>query len=529
MTIQTIFGGEVVPVVRDRAVSVVPKRSGSAYEGATVGRRTGTWAPTRDGVNTIWWQSADLLVSRSRDSVRKDSWAAKAVDEWVGNAIGTGVKPQSQHSSEKVRKKLHQIWDRHVDECDVSGNTNMYGLQALEFRAMVEGGECFTRKHVVTDDSSLLLQLQYQLIEPEQLPYYLSRPTNDTPAGRKVVQSIEIDPARRNKRTAYYFFKEHPGEAVFFGNFLETVRVPAEEIQHLFRPLRPGQYRGVPWLANALIRLWELDQYDDAELLRKKFAAMLMAFITRKAGESNSAFPGSTDAITDVSGMAASQIPSSDPGIQDAVLEAGTMMDLEEGEDVKFTSPADVGGNYEVFERHMLLRVAAGVGLPYYMLTGDLTQASYGSLRAGMLAFRRLCEQVQFSCFVFQSCRPKWQAMVEAAVMAGQISAKDYRANKAEYLAVEWRTPRWEWIDPEKDLKAEVLEIRAGLKAKSQSIHERGEDPDRVRQQIKHDNEEDDKNGFVFDSDPRYTDNKGAQKKEETAAGEEEPAGKVKK
>ena len=76
----------------------------------------------------------------------------------------------------------------------------------------------------------------------------------------------------KGRRTAYYFYKEHPGERLFFPNYLDLIRVPADEVMHLFRPLRPGQLRGVPWLANALVRLWELDQYDDAELLRKKFA-----------------------------------------------------------------------------------------------------------------------------------------------------------------------------------------------------------------------------------------------------------------
>jgi Bacteriophage capsid protein len=51
---------------------------------------------------------------------------------------------------------------------------------------------------------------------------------------------------------------------------LDTVRVPASEIIHLFRPLRPGQIRGEPWLARALVKLNELDQYDDAELVRRK-------------------------------------------------------------------------------------------------------------------------------------------------------------------------------------------------------------------------------------------------------------------
>src|SRR6266849_11205625 len=87
----------------------------------------------------------------------------------------------------------------------------------------------------------------------------------------------------KGRRTAYYFYKEHPGERLFFPNYLDLIRVPADEVMHLFRPLRPGQLRGVPWLSNALVRLWELDQYDDAELLRKKFAAMMMGFITRRS------------------------------------------------------------------------------------------------------------------------------------------------------------------------------------------------------------------------------------------------------
>jgi capsid protein len=51
-----------------------------------------------------------------------------------------------------------------------------------------------------------------------------------------------------------------------------------------------------------------------------------------------------------------------------------------------------VGGNYEAFERIQLLRIAAGLGLPYDMLTGDLSKTSYSSIRAGILSFRRLCE-----------------------------------------------------------------------------------------------------------------------------------------
>jgi lambda family phage portal protein len=211
--------------------------------------------------------------------------------------------------------------------------------------------------------------------------------------------------------------------------------------------------------------------------------------------------------------------------VQVAQLEAGTMMDLEPGEDVKFTDPADVGGNYEAFERQTLLRIGAGLGLPYDMLTGDLSQTSYSSIRAGILSFRRLCEQIQYGVFIYQFCRPVWQAFIENAVLAGQLNARDYQANRADYLAAEWHTPKWAWVDPEKDVKAEILAIRAGLKSRGMSINETGQDEEEVDRQIKRDNDRADELGLVLDSDPRRTDARGAQKVEPVTDGEGEPAG----
>jgi lambda family phage portal protein len=262
------------------------------------------------------------------------------------------------------------------------------------------------------------------------------------------------------------------------------------------------------------VRLWELDQYDDAELLRKKFAAMMMAFIIRQNPEDP--FFGNEQTTAEAT-PAGGATPDAEAGVQVAQLEAGTMMDLEPGEDVKFTDPADVGGNYEAFERQTLLRIGAGLGMPYDMLTGDLSQTSYSSIRAGILSFRRLCEQVQYGVFIFQFCRPVWRAFLEAAVLAGELDARDYQANRADYLAVQWHTPKWAWVDPEKDVKAEVIAIRAGLKSRSMAINETGEDEEAVDQQIAKDNERADELELILDSDPRRTDMRGAEKVEATS------------
>jgi capsid protein len=73
------------------------------------------------------------------------------------------------------------------------------------------------------------------------------------------------------------------------------------------------------------MRLYELDQYDDAELVRKKTAAMFAGFVTRADPEDNVL------------------IEQGESG-NFAGLEPGTMQFLDPGEDVKFTSPSDVGG-----------------------------------------------------------------------------------------------------------------------------------------------------------------------------------------
>ena len=97
------------------------------------------------------------------------------------------------------------------------------------------------------------------------------------------------------------------------------------------------------------------------------------------------------------------------------------------------------------------------------------------------------------------------------------MDARDYQANRADYLAVEHHTPKWAWVDPEKDVKGEILAIRAGLKSRSMSINEAGMDEEDVDRQIAKDNERADELELVLDSDPRRTDARGAEKVEATS------------
>jgi lambda family phage portal protein len=277
---------------------------------------------------------------------------------------------------------------------------------------------------------------------------------------------------------------------------LSTVRVDANEVIHLFRPLRPGQIRGEPWLARALVKLNELDQYDDAELVRKKTAAMFAGFVTRLSPEDSLLGEGNLDAN----------------GVALTGLEPGTLQILEPGEDIKFSQPADVGGSYSEFLRMQFRAVAAAVGVTYEQLTGDLTQVNYSSIRAGLLEFRRRVEALQHGVIVHQLCRPIWQAWMNQAVLEGALTLPGYSRGDAQtrtakrraFEAVKWIPQGWQWVDPLKESEAMKAAIRSGLMSRSEAISANGYDAEDVDREIAADNARADGLGLVFDSDPRH-------------------------
>jgi lambda family phage portal protein len=457
------------------------------YDGAGHGRRTLAWSVSNPGAVAALAYSQESLRAKSRDLVRRNAWAAAGVDAFVANAIGTGIKPQSMVTDAAQREAIQRLWWDWCEFADAGSLTDFYGLQALACRAMLEGGEALVRLRWRRPEDGLPVALQIQVLEAEHLPLSMNRELTN---GNVIRAGIEFD--RLGRRVAYHLYRSHPNDGslspMSSSGGIDTVRVRADELIHLFRPLRPGQIRGEPWLARALVKLNELDQYDDAELVRKKTAAMFAGFITRMSPEDNLLGEGVADANA----------------VALAGLEPGTLQILEPGEDIKFSAPADVGSSYAEFMRQQFRAVAAAMGITYEMLTGDLTQVNYSSIRAGLLEFRRRCEALQHGVIVHQLCRPIWRAWMDQAALEGALPLPGYSRRQREYQAAKWIPQGWQWVDPQKEFNAMKLAIRAGLMSRSEAISAYGYDAEDVDREIATDNQRADQLGLVFDSDPRH-------------------------
>jgi lambda family phage portal protein len=442
------------------------------FEGGMSSRRLKTFMASRAHVNTMIQAAGQDMTARARYLIRNNGYAANAVESFASNAVGTGIKPSSNIQAAELKDKIQRLWATWTDEADSEWLTDFYGLQRRAARELFIAGEVFFRFRPRRLEDGLCVPLQLQMLSSEMLPMLNGLAEN----GNVIRQGIEFD--RIGRRAAYHFLRRHPGDVTETGLAGETVRVPASSVLHIVDPVDAGQLRGVSKFAPAVVKLFLLDQYDDAELDRKKVAAMFAGFVRRPERE--------FDNSAEMDAQGEPLLP----------LEPGQLQFLDDGEDITFSQPSDVGGNYEAFQYRTLLQVAAALGLPYANLTADMLKANYSNTRAALLEFRRRVEAFQHSVLVYQLCRPVWARWMDVAVLSGALDIPGYAQNRREYLGTDWLPPRWDWVDPLKDIKAEIMAIEAKLKSRTQAVAERGYDATQVDQEIAEDQEREERLGI---------------------------------
>ena len=87
---------------------------------------------------------------------------------------------------------------------------------------------------------------------------------------------------------------------------------------------------------------------------------------------------------------------------------------------------------------------------------------------------------------------------MDVAVLAGGLRLPGYDRRRAEYLACRWLPTKWDWVDPLKDANAEIAQIEAGLKSRTQAIAERGYDAEQVDAEIARERDREKRLGLDF-------------------------------
>lgn len=446
-----------------RALEVVGKR---AYDAAKSGRRTGGWTTGATSANAEIAPALATLRARAREQVRNNPHAASAVRKLAAKLVGTGI------IARPAGKQQAAWWKEWTKVADFEQHFDFCGLQNLAGRGMFESGEVLIRR--VIDPQSAVVPLRLQVLEADYIDATRNGPMEN---GNYAIAGVEID--RFGRRQAYWLWDAHPGDSLVTTMKFTSRRVPASEIIHLYEKDRPGQLRGAPRLAVSLMRLRDLDEYEDAELVRKKIEACFAAFVTTPENNRNLANSQTetTDGIT-------TRTESFAPGMIEY---------LRPGEEVSFGTPSSSSGIGE-YTAKQLHAIAAGIGVTYQQLTGDLSTVNLSSIRAGMIDFNEMIDQTRWLTFIPLVCDRVYGWFVDAAYLNGTL-----RSAKVE---VQWTPPKRALTDPLKEVQGMRLTRQAGLESTSEQIRALGMNPEDVFAELADENAALKKLGIVIDTDP---------------------------
>lgn len=434
------------------------------YDAAGQGRRMRGWNASTSGPNAAI-QGLQTIRNRSHDAARNDWSGESGVQKWTTTLVGIGITPRFKRLKNPARKlALTDLWGDFVSLADADGVLSYYAMQTLAVRSWFTSGEVFIRRRYRRLNDGLPVPLQVQLLEAEFVPLLDADNWPGLPASNRIKSGIEFD--KRNRRVAYWMYREHPGDKQSTVAADQLVRVPADDVRHMYEPKRIGQLRGVPGSAPILARLRSIGDFDDAVLERQKLANLFVAFVTSTMPQMGAE---NVDPLT-------GGLIETEGGMPLAPLSPGMTQELDPGQDVKFANPPEPGTTYSDYMRTNHLGTAAGYGIPYELFSGDIKEVSDRTLRVLINEFRRFAEQRQWQIVIPMFCQPVSEWFADATLLSGQCSQDEYEALRRP----EHAPHGWAHIHPVQDPQGKKVEVDAGFRSRSSVISAGGDDPDMV-------------------------------------------------
>lgn len=459
-------------VQRAAARAILDQYAQRDYGAGKQGRRNKGWSARSTSANVEVASGLRILRDRAREFVR-DSWQGQRIlDVLTAHVVGTGITMSPNTGSDRDDRRFRQAFEPWSESADVEGIQNFGAHQALAVRSMIEGGESVTRFiDIPPSEADGTVPFRILGLEGDQIDS-----TRDRGIGGEN-RRLGVELGEWGRRKGLWLHPDHPGEMAAAGLTPSTM-IGWDDLCHIYRPLRWGQLRGVTWFAPILLPARELQDLIEAAIVQARTQASFAGFIKRQPGAGNI-----LAAKKDENAKLVSR------------LEPGTIADIGDA-DIVFAQPSGQSSFAEVYMAgcHAM---AAGAGLTYDQLTGDLRQANYSSLRAGKIEFRRLVSQVQWLIAVPQLLMPVKRRFVARASLAELLPPRKHG------WPVDFIMPANEPIDPKKDLEADILAVRSGRMSPQEFVSAWGYDWRKVVEDSRVFWTAVDKAKQAFDIDPR--------------------------
>lgn len=397
------------------------------------------------------------IRSRSYDLYRNNAIVTGAVDINALNIVGKGIYAQSNVDaqslgiSDEEAEEISQQIDREFHfwasstACDAEKTQNFYEITATAFIGKLLGGDSFILLPRIEDERTPYTTT-IALIEADQVCNpYKARDTD------KLAGGVEIN--KWGAPIKYHIANRHPGGYTKPDKWIEIEARDEDDnpnILQIFTKKRPGQKRGVPYVAPIVEQLALLSDFSKNELTAAVISSLYTVFVTSEEGEGlDFNLPAGADVdITDT---------TEEPNY---TLESGAVIGLKPGEQVSFADPNRPNKNFDTFYNAILKEIGIGLNIPFEILQKHFT-SSYTASRAGFLEAWKYFKKER-STLIQQFCDPVRTKVITEAVLLGRINAPGFLEDnyiKHAYLKCIWTGEVQGQIDEVKETKAAAMRV----------------------------------------------------------------------
>ena len=443
------------------------------------------WKPMHETVaDELLSGNYRLIRARCKQASLNFPNIMKAVLEYREGIVGSGIRVIFNHDNERTETEIRNMWRRFTRTNNFSsdGELGFESMQRLIIDEISTVGEVFLKRNIRSDLPVNTIPYNYQILTPDMVADDLIDAEKED---ETVVNGIGYDAFGR--KTAYYFYEidykqKNPLNAVLLKN--SKVRIPADQIHHVYRRVDNSFRRGLPLLTTSIIHGWLGKNLDESQMKKQVIASMFAGFVRSISPEFEN--------------------DDTEPTYGEEIM-PGTISKLETGKDIVFpdTPKAD---SYADFNRANMQKIASATGLSYESISNDYSQTNYSSARQSHIKQSRIMDMLRKDIMIEKFVRPVINDFLD------YITAMDLFSLRG--LDTQIVTPKPIVIDPQKEIAPKVEEIRSGLQSWSEAINERGQDPEQLARQIARDNTLFDELGLKLDIDSRLSDKQGQLKDE---------------
>lgn len=442
------------------------KKHKRLYSAANRSRTNSTWTTTPYSANWSLYHDLRRLRARARDGCANSPHFRNFQNLAKSNVIGSrGIVLQcnavllNREPNVRVNELVENAWWEwtHRETCSVSGKLNWIAAQRLFVDTLVCDGEVLVQ-HIAADNA-FGYSLKFWNVD------YLDETYNDTlPGGNRVIMSVEID--ANGKAVAYWMTT--PASDINFTRRREMrrERIPADQMTHAFLvTLGEDQVRGVTMYAAVLLEGKNLEGYKEGVIQSARFAANSFGFLETIVDDE-------TELIVDrpVDGNGNEIDVEEDIEIN---AESLAFNELPPGMKMNQFDPKQPTQHHTEFKGTILLDMAAGLGLNYFSLAGDMSAVNFSSSRIGLAAERDLWKAMQeFTASTL--CREVYHHWLRACQLNGRLNL-----SPREYYELQnpvWQGRGWPYLDPLKDVNASSIAIANGLSTYTKELAVIGDD-----------------------------------------------------